>query len=107
MELAKQLIEVQSDQHTLYRPGFGISSAKPLVIGHYMINSVYKAKAIEVELQLVTLKKFKVRFDFDYREMNSKIKRAFTHVHHIEDIWIDMQKELDIMKMDYCRLTLQ
>ena len=41
------------------------------------------------------------------RGMNSKIKRAFTHVHHIEDIWIDMRTELDIMKMDYSRLTLQ
>lgn len=58
-------------------------------------------------MQLITLKKFKARFDFDYREMNPQIKRAFTHVHHIEDVWIDMRTELDIMKMDYCRLTLQ
>lgn len=34
--------------------------------------------------------------------MHSKIKRAFTHVHCIEDIWIDLCTE-----MDYCRLTLQ
>ena len=106
MELAKQLIEVQSDQHTLYRPGFGISSAKPLVIGHYMIYFVHKGKDMEEELQLVTLKKFKVRFDFDYREMNSKIKRTFTHVHPIEDIWIYMRIDLGLMKMDYCKLTL-
>ena len=35
------------------------------------------------------------------------MKRAYTHVHHIENIWIDMRTELDIMKMDYCKLTLQ
>ena len=34
------------------------------------------------------------------------IKRLFTHVHRIEDIWIDLHTELDIMRMDYCRLTL-
>ena len=39
--------------------------------------------------------------------MNSQIKRAYTHVHRIEDIWIDMRTELDIMKTDYCRLTFQ
>ena len=39
MELAKQLMEVQSNQHSLHRLGFDISSTKPLVIGHYMINS--------------------------------------------------------------------
>ena len=78
-----------------------------MVNGNYMINSVHKAKTMEAELQLITLKRFKARFDFDYIEMNSQIKRAFTHVHRIEDVWIDMQTELDIMKMDYYRLTLQ
>ena len=62
---------------------------------------------MEAELQLITLKKFKARFDFDYREMNSQMKRAYTNVHRIEDIWIDMRTKLDIMKMDYYRLTLQ
>ena len=62
---------------------------------------------MESELQLITLKKFKARFDFDYREINSQIKKAYTHVHRIEDIWIDMRTELDIMKMDYCKLILQ
>lgn len=54
----------------MWSPGFDISSTEPLVISHYMINYVYKAKAMEAELQLITLKKFKVRYDFDYRRMN-------------------------------------
>ena len=93
-------------QNTQHRPGFGITIAKPLVIGQYMINSIYKAKTMEVE-HLITLKKFKARFDFDYQGMHSKIKRAFTHVRRIEDIWIDLHTEMDIMKIDYCRITLQ
>ena len=68
MELVKQLMEVQSTQHALHRLGFGISSTKPLVIGNYTINSIYKAKAMEEELKLITLKRFKARFDFDNRE---------------------------------------
>lgn len=106
----------------MHRPGFGITSAKPLAIGNYSIIFVPKAKNIEAELKLITLKKFKdieaklklitlkkfkARFDFDYQEMNSQMKRAYTHVHRIKDIWIDMRTKLDIMKMDYCRLTLQ
>ena len=106
MELVKQLMEVQSTQHALHRLGFGISSTKPLVIGHYMINFVHKAKAMEAKLQLITLKRSKAKFGFDYKEMNSQIKRAFTHVHRIEDVWIDKRLELDIMKMDYYRFTL-
>ena len=107
MELARQLMEVQSYQNTQHESGFGITSAKTLVIGHYMINSKYKAKNMEEELQLITLKRVKARYDFDYRGMHSMIKRAFTHVHCIEDIWIDLLTQLDIMRMDYCRLTLQ
>ena len=100
-------MDLQSDQHAMHRTSFDITSAKPLSIGNYSINFVPKAKNMEVELQLITLKWFKARFDFDYREMNSQIKRAYTRVHRIEDIWIDMRTKLDIMKMDYCRLTLQ
>ena len=86
MELARQLIDMQSDQHTLHRPSFGMTLARPLTIGNYSIISVPKAKNMEAELQLITLKKFKTRYDFDYREMNSQMKRAYTHVHRIEDI---------------------
>ena len=100
MELARQLMNVQSDHHASHRPEFGITSTKPLAIDKYSIIFVPKAKNMEAELQLITLKKFKVRFDFDYREMNSQIKRAYTHVHCIKNIWIDMRTELDIMKMD-------
>lgn len=65
-----------------------------------------KAKAMEVEIQEIKLKRFKERMDFDYRGMKDKIKRAFTHVHHLEYIWIDLQTK-DIYKMDYCRLTVE
>ena len=97
-------MDVQSDHHASHRPGFGITSARPLSIGNYSIVSVPKVKNMEAELQFITLKRFKARFDFDYREMNSQIKRAYTNVHRIEGIWIDMRTELDIMKMDYCKL---
>ena len=98
MELARQLMDVQSNQHASHRPVFGITSAKPLSIGNYSIVFVPKAKNMEAKLQLITLKKFKARFDFDYREMNSQIERAYTHVHRIEDIQIDMRIEIDIMR---------
>ena len=86
MELARELMEVQTYQNTQHRPGFGITIAMPLVIGQYMLNSIYKAKAMEVELQLIILMKSKARFDFNYWGMHSKIKRAFTHVRRMEDI---------------------
>ena len=85
MELARQLIDVQCDQHATHRPGFNITSAKPLAIGNYWIISVPKAKNMEAKLQLITLKKFKAKFDFDYQEMNFQMKRAYTHVHRIKD----------------------
>lgn len=91
----------------MYRPSFGITSAKPLAIGNYSIIFVPKENNMEAKLQLITLKKFKAKFDFDYREMNSQMKRSYTHVNHIKDIWIDVRIKLDIMKMDYCKLTLQ
>ena len=39
--------------------------------------------------------------------MHSKMKREFTHGHRLEDVWIDLRTEVDIMKIDYCRLTLR
>lgn len=41
---------------------------------------------MEAELQEIKLKKFQARTEFDYRRVKEKIKRAFTHVHRIEDI---------------------
>ena len=35
------------------------------------------------------------------------MKRAYTHVHCIEDIWIDMRTKFDIIKIDYYNLTMQ
>ena len=58
----------------MHRHGFDITLAKPLAIGNHLIIFVPKAKNMEEELQLITLKKFKARFDFDYREMNSQMK---------------------------------
>lgn len=66
-----------------------------------------KAKAMETELQEITLKKFKIRKDFNYRGMKDKIKRPFTQVHHVEDVWIDLCTDKDIRRMDYNRLTLE
>lgn len=68
---------------------------------------MYKAKAMEFELQLITLKKFKSKANFDFRGMNSKMKRAFTHIHRTKDVWIDLRNEVNVARMDYCPLTLQ
>ena len=35
------------------------------------------------------------------------MKRTFTHVHFMEDVWIDLRSETNVTRMDYCRLTLQ
>ncbi|XP_057862524.1 uncharacterized protein LOC131070880 [Cryptomeria japonica] len=45
--------------------------------------------------------------DFDYRGMKEKIKKSFVHVHCIEDIWVDLRTEMEVLKMDYCRLTVE
>lgn len=39
--------------------------------------------------------------------MKDKIKWVFTHVHHIEDIWVDLPTEDEIRRMDYNELTLE
>lgn len=62
---------------------------------------------METELQEIKLKKFKARKDFDYQGMKDKIKRAFTHVHRLEDIWVDLRSKEDVRKMDYSKLTLE
>ena len=62
---------------------------------------------MESEVQLITLKKFKSRAGFDFRGMHSKMKRAFTYVHRMEDVWIDLRNNVHIIRMDFCRLTLR
>lgn len=87
--------------------GINISSRNPLQIGRYSLNTSARAKAMKIELQEIKLRKFKERKDFDYRGMKDKIKRAFTHVHCLEDIWVDLRTKEDIKRMDYNRLTLE
>lgn len=74
---------VQAYQTTHHKPRFEISSTNPMQIGKYVITMVHKAKSVEFKLQLITLKKFKSRVDFDYKGKNFKIK-TFTYVHHVE-----------------------
>lgn len=33
--------------------------------------------------------------------------QEFTHVHCLEDIWVDLRTEEDIRRMDYNRVTLE
>lgn len=51
---------------------------------------------METELQEIKLRKFEERKDFDYREKKDRIKRSFTHVHCLEDLWVDLHTEEDI-----------
>lgn len=62
---------------------------------------------MEVEILDIKLKEFEIKKDFDYRGMKDKIKRAFTHMHRIEDVWIDLHIEEDIRRMNFSRLTLE
>lgn len=34
------------------------------------------------------------------------MKKAYTYVHLIEDVWVDCRMKHDIRKLDYCRLTV-
>lgn len=72
---------VHAYQLAQHKSGVNISSHNPLQISKYSLTTSTRAKVMEMEL-----KKFKARKDFDYRVMKDKIKRAFTHVHCIEDI---------------------
>lgn len=64
------------------------------------------SKNIETKLEEIKLKKLKIRKDFDYRGMKDKIKRAFKHVHQIEDVWIDLHTKEDVRIMEYRKITL-
>ena len=38
---------------------------------------------------------------FDFRGMHLKMKREFSYVHRMEDVWIDLCSEVDVARMDY------
>lgn len=107
MELAQELMAVHAVQLANHKLGIIISSHNPLQIGRYSLTTSARAKAMETKLQEIKLTKFKERKDFDYLGMKEKIKRAFTHVHHLEDVWINLCTEEDIRRMHYNRLTLE
>lgn len=46
------------------------------------------------------MKQFKSRNDFDYRGMKNKLKKSYTHVHRIEDIWAECKTKEDIRRLD-------
>lgn len=77
-----------------------------LNIGRYFINSIYKDIAMEEEMRRVTIKLFKAKREFDYRGMRNKLKKAYIHVHCVEDVLADCRTNHDIRKLDYCRLTV-
>lgn len=79
----------------------------PLTIGRYSITTTPRAKAMESEMQWVTMKKYKRRNDFDYWGMKDKLKRSYTHVHMIEDIWTECRNDEDVRKSDFSRLTFE
>lgn len=41
---------------------------------------------MEEEMSRVTMKLFKAIRDFDYRGIINKLKKAYVHVHYIQDI---------------------
>lgn len=60
------------------------------------------------EMRRVAMNLFKGRKYFDYRGIKNKLKKSYTHVHHVEDIWIDCRiVQEDIKKIDYCCLIVE
>lgn len=102
MELARQVVAVHEAQYGSHKTGLKFS----LTIDMYSIISIFKAREMEEGMRKVTTRLFKERRDFDYRGMRNKLKKAYVHVHRIEDIWTDQRTEQDIKKLDYCQLTL-
>lgn len=55
----------------------------------------------------VTMRFSKSRKHFDYRGMKNKLKKSYTHVHQVEDVWIDCRIEEHIKRLDYCHLSVE
>lgn len=97
------MIVVHECQSSAHKIGLNF----PMTIGRYSINSIDKARAMEEEMRRVRIKFFKARKHFDYRGMKNKIKKSCTHVHWVEDVWIDCKIEGGIRRLDYCHLTVE
>lgn len=55
----------------------------------------------------MTIRTYRYRFDFDYRNVRKKLQKGHKHRYRFEDIWADCRDEEAIRKIDYCRLTVQ
>lgn len=61
---------------------------------------------MDEEMRRVTMRFFKARKHFDYRGMKNKLKKSYTHLHRVEDIWICCRTKEVIRSLDYCRLIV-
>lgn len=55
----------------------------------------------------MTIRTYRYRFDFDYRNVKKKVKKGHQQRYCFEDIWVDCRDEEAICKMVFCRLTVQ
>lgn len=62
MELCRQLISIQKEHMRIHKLGFKF----PLKIERYNVHSVQKENSIYAKMQIVTIRTYKYRFDFDY-----------------------------------------
>lgn len=62
---------------------------------------------MDEEMRRATMRFFKARKCFDCRGMKNKIKKNYTHIHQIEDRWVDCRTEEDVQRLDYYHLTVE
>lgn len=62
---------------------------------------------MEEEMQWNTMRRFKTHNNFDFSGMKKKIKRIYTHLYWLEDVWVDYENGEDVRRMDFSRLTLE
>lgn len=97
------MISIHEHQYGAHKIGLKFSIA----LGRYSINSIYKDRAMEEDMRKVTMRFFKPRKFFNYRGIKNKIIKNYTHIHEIEDVWVDCRTEEDVRKMDQCRLIVE
>lgn len=66
-----------------------------------------KAKNMEEEMQWNTMRRFKACNNFDFHGMKNNIKRSYTHVYRLEDVWADYENDEDVRRMDFSHLNLE